>query len=199
MDARAKRKRTSQDTPSASASSLATMAPTNEAVKSESTSRNATPFGSASTVPTNTVCPTLPERGNNYKIVDMESKKAITLVSGNLSLVLNPDAGDDGGWKWRYEEANGWVTFREAVSGCYLAGRSHGFMVKSIPEDSNNFVLRPQVAGYNLGVLCEITIAYDSVIQVLKPMGISNENGSTPQLVVAKNFEEATKWVFFKV
>ncbi|KAI1751058.1 hypothetical protein F4782DRAFT_547903 [Xylaria castorea] len=134
----------------------------------------------------------IPEPGQTYKIVEVDSERAITLVGGRLTLVL--DAGTRGGWQWDCEEhPDGWIGFRDAVSGRYLGHDNKGGYIAQASKllSWESFVLRPRAAGgHNLCVK-------DG--HKLKPMGISENDGSTPKLVDAKSHEEAARWEFYKV
>ncbi|KAI0453908.1 hypothetical protein F5B21DRAFT_477512 [Xylaria acuta] len=133
-----------------------------------------------------------PEPGKTYKIVEVDSERAITLVGGRLTLVL--DAGTRGGWQWDCEEhPDGWIGFRDAVSGRYLGhDNKGGYIAQASKLDSwESFVLRPRAAGgYNL------CVKYG---HKLKPMGILDNDESATKLVDAQSYEEAARWEFYKV
>ncbi|KAI0547796.1 hypothetical protein F4679DRAFT_597457 [Xylaria curta] len=146
----------------------------------------------SSTFSLHNVVNSVPEPGNTYKIVEVGSERAIALVRGCLTLVW--DAGTRGGWQWDCEEnPDGWIGFRDAVSGGYLGhDNKGGYIARAGKLDSwESFVLRPRAAGgYNLCV---------KFGNKLKPMGVSESDGPTPKLVDAKSPEEAARWEFYKV
>ncbi|KAI0547795.1 hypothetical protein F4679DRAFT_586259 [Xylaria curta] len=131
----------------------------------------------------------VPEPGNTYKIVEVGSKNAITLVRGRLTVM--PDAGTRGGWQWECEDEWGWMGFREAVSGKFLAYDGDKFVVES--RSCEKVVLRPRAAGgcslYCLGKRNDIP----------RPIKISEKEGSTPELVTAESYKDAARWEFYKV
>ncbi|KAI0404122.1 hypothetical protein F4802DRAFT_265218 [Xylaria palmicola] len=134
----------------------------------------------------------VPENGHTYMIREVDSGRAITLVNGRLTLVL--DAGTRGGWHWCCEEhSSGWIGFRDAVSGKYLGhDNKGGYMVRAEKLRAwESFVLRPrEKGGYNLFVK-----DWDT----LKPMGVDNIDGQTPRLVNAPSLEKAARWEFVEV
>ncbi|KAI0110096.1 hypothetical protein F4814DRAFT_451071 [Daldinia grandis] len=89
-----------------------------------------------------------PEPGGTYMIRHVDMGQALTLCSGEL--VLQTDAGTDGGWRWHCtESADGWLRFRETVSGVYL-GRDGwgGFRAKKrSPGKWEHLLIRPREAG----------------------------------------------------
>ncbi|KAI1735111.1 hypothetical protein F4680DRAFT_453202 [Xylaria scruposa] len=146
----------------------------------------------SSTFTLGNVVTSVPEPGNTYKIVEVDSERTIALVRGRLTLVS--DAGTRGGWQWDCEEhPDGWIGFRDAVSGRYLGhDNKGGYIAQAGKLDAwESFVLRPRAAGgYNL---------YMKFGHKLKLMGVSENDGPTPKLVDAKSFEEAARWEFYKV
>ncbi|KAI1657533.1 hypothetical protein F4813DRAFT_80080 [Daldinia decipiens] len=105
-----------------------------------------------------------PEAGETYMIRHVDTGKAVTLSGGEL--VLRTDPGMNGGWRWHCSETeDGWLHFRETVSGVYL-GRDGwgGFQAnKRSPNGTERLLIRPREAGgYNifamdwwkLGALC---------------------------------------------
>ncbi|KAI0467317.1 hypothetical protein F4859DRAFT_525962 [Xylaria cf. heliscus] len=133
----------------------------------------------------------VPEPGKTYKIVEIVSERAITLIGGRLVPVL--DVGTRGGWQWDCEEnPDGWIGFRNAVSGRYLGhDNKGGYIAQANKLDAwESFTLRPRTAGgYNL------CVKHGSK---LKPMGISDD-GSESKLVDAQSYEEAARWEFYEV
>ncbi|KAI3319884.1 hypothetical protein HD806DRAFT_508192 [Xylariaceae sp. AK1471] len=147
---------------------------------------------SSSTFTINGGTSSIPEPGGTYMIRDLESGKAITLVNGRLTLVLN--AGTRGGWQWHCEEVDdGWVGFRDAVSGKYLGhDNKGGFQVQASKLYSwESFVLRPREAGG-----CNLWVKYGSK---LKAMGIADKDEPFPTLIQALSAKEAARWEFVKV
>ncbi|RYP10127.1 hypothetical protein DL764_000837 [Monosporascus ibericus] len=131
---------------------------------------------------------TVPDAGRTYMIRDLDSGKAITLVGGRLS--LERDAGTKGGWRWDcVERDDGWLGFREAVSGKYLGrdGRG-GFRAEAHQFDSwESLVLRPlREGGYHILAIHWWT---------LRRMGIANGGN----LVECASKGGAARWEFVEV
>ncbi|KAI1499765.1 hypothetical protein F5X99DRAFT_388546 [Biscogniauxia marginata] len=129
-----------------------------------------------------------PEPPGVYMIRDMDSGRALVLEDSRLT--LQRDVGTNGGWRWHcVEKHDGWLGFREAVSGNYLGrdGRG-GFYAKASKFDSwEAFVLRPQKAGgYHLMGIDWWT---------LKRMGVGGNDG----LVEVQTPREAVRWEFIEV
>ncbi|KAI8948133.1 hypothetical protein F4801DRAFT_470474 [Xylaria longipes] len=181
---------------SSSWTSRAVKTPPSTTIESVSvhTKTSMSPHSSTSTFTFGNTLTSAPEPGNTYKILEIDSERAITLVGGRLTLVL--DAGTRGGWHWECEEhpgGDGWIGFRDAVSGRYLGhDNKGGYIVQASKFDGwESFVLRPRAAGgYNL------CVRYGNK---LKPMGISDNDGSDPKLVDAQSYEKAARWAFYKV
>ncbi|KAJ8131418.1 hypothetical protein O1611_g2212 [Lasiodiplodia mahajangana] len=165
-----------------------TASPSNSAHDKEST---ASPE-SSSTFTMNNAVASAPEPGETYMIRECSSERALTLVDGKPTVLLNE--GTRGGWHWKCEEhPNGWIGFRNAVSGRYLGRDDNGgYMVEATKFDHwESFVLRPrEVGGYNLCVRFR---------DKLKPMGIVDADGPTPKLVDAKSPDQAARWEFVRV
>ncbi|KAI0850486.1 hypothetical protein F5Y00DRAFT_31432 [Daldinia vernicosa] len=89
-----------------------------------------------------------PEAGGTYMIRHVDTGRAITLCSGEL--LVRADAGTDGGWRWHCSESeDGWLSFRETVSGAYLGrdGRG-GFWAKVlVPKGWERLLIRPREDG----------------------------------------------------
>ncbi|KAI0864737.1 hypothetical protein F4860DRAFT_528447 [Xylaria cubensis] len=167
--------------------------PSTETVpKSDRDTTSMSSYSNSSTFTIRNLVTSVPEPGNTYKIVEVDSERAISLVRGSLTLVL--DTSTRGGWQWDCEEhPNGWIGFREAVSGKFLGhDNKGGYIAQASKLDSwESFVLRRRAAGgYNL------CVKYG---HKLKPMGISESDGPTPKLVDAKSSEEAARWEFYKI
>ncbi|RYP46424.1 hypothetical protein DL769_011397 [Monosporascus sp. CRB-8-3] len=132
--------------------------------------------------------PTVPEAGGTYMIRDLDSGRAITLVAGRVS--LERDASRNGGWRWHcVEKDDGWLGFRETVSGKYL-GRdgSGGFRVKADRFDFwESLVLRPiKEGGYHIMAMHWWTF---------RRMGIAKEGN----LVECASRDGAARWEFIEV
>jgi hypothetical protein len=125
-------------------------------------------------------------------IREVESGKAITLVNGRLTLVR--DAGTRGGWQWHCEEQDdGWLGFRDAVSGKYLGHDNRdGFRVQASKHLSwESFILRPREAGgYNL-------LVKDG--NRLRAMAVTDADKMSPRLLLASNAKEGARWEFVEV
>lgn len=61
---------------------------------------------------------TPPYAGSTYAIRDRKSGRLITLLNGSLQ--LENCTGEQGGWHWKCEEKQGWLGFRNPVSGTYM-------------------------------------------------------------------------------
>src|SRR5437667_8177742 len=62
--------------------------------------------------------PVGPWPGNTYLILDRESERVITLMEGDISLQVAASGGAKvGGQQWECVETNGWIGFRNPVSG----------------------------------------------------------------------------------
>ncbi|KAI1276039.1 hypothetical protein F5Y07DRAFT_367927 [Xylaria sp. FL0933] len=158
--------------------------------KSESTVHERAVSSSSMSFTLNGMCE-VPEHGCIYMIRDIDSEKAITLVEGCLTLAVA--TGTRGGWQWICEELdNGWIGFREVVSG-RLLGRDNrgGFYAQATKLKAwESFVLRPREAGgYNLRV---------KNWETLRSMVIVDD-GKTPKLVEAPTTKEAARWEFVRV
>lgn len=134
----------------------------------------------------------VPEAGGIYMIRDLDSGKAITMACGLLTIV--PDAGTRGGWQWECEEVrDGWIGFRDVVSGRYL-GRDNngGFCAQASKlKGWESFVLRPrQAGGYNL-----LVKNWSS----LTPISIVGNDMTWPRLVEDQSPDAAARWEFVKV
>ncbi|RYP41596.1 hypothetical protein DL767_000938 [Monosporascus sp. MG133] len=131
---------------------------------------------------------TAPEPGGTYMIRDLDSGRAITLVAGRLS--LERDAGTNGGWRWHcVERGNGWLGFREAVSGRYLGhDGSGGFRAEADQfKDWESLVLRPLGGGgYHI-----MTIHW----WTFRRMGIAKGR----KLVECASRDGAARWEFIEV
>ncbi|KAI1426494.1 hypothetical protein F5Y12DRAFT_742403 [Xylaria sp. FL1777] len=134
----------------------------------------------------------VPEPGGLYMIRDLDSGKAITLVEGHVTLVL--DAGTRGGWQWKCEELReGWIGFRNVVSGKYLGRDNKGRFVALFDKFHGweSFVLRPREAGgYNL-------LGKDGY--VLRAMAIIDAESTSPTLAETRAAKNGARWEFVKV
>ncbi|PSR82027.1 hypothetical protein BD289DRAFT_438234 [Coniella lustricola] len=63
--------------------------------------------------------PVGPQPGKTYKIHHRETRELVTLMAGGITL-LSADAQPGGGWFWECVETDGWLGFRNTVSGLYL-------------------------------------------------------------------------------
>ncbi|KAI0426775.1 hypothetical protein F5Y09DRAFT_317978 [Xylaria sp. FL1042] len=134
----------------------------------------------------------VPEPGWIYMIRDIDSEKAITLLEGRLTLEF--PSGTRGGWQWTCEELpDGWIGFREVVSGRFL-GRDNrgGFYAQATKLKAwESFVLRPrELGGYNLCV---------KNWSALTAIAVSNLISLSPKLVEASTADDAARWEFVKV
>ncbi|RYC63356.1 hypothetical protein CHU98_g2844 [Xylaria longipes] len=115
----------------------------------------------------------VPEPGGEYMIRELDSGRAITLVDGRLTLVL--DAG------FRNTVSRKYFGRDNKGGFCAEAGRLHAW---------ESFLLRPREAGgYNLWVKHWF---------MLKAMAILEHDGTLPRLVEARNTQEAALWEFVK-
>jgi len=62
---------------------------------------------------------TIPQAGRTYKIHHPSTGTVIALVNGNVQLQKNLDT-PGGGWFWTCVERNGWLGFKNHVSGTFL-------------------------------------------------------------------------------
>ncbi|KAI0446721.1 hypothetical protein F4803DRAFT_502128 [Xylaria telfairii] len=125
-------------------------------------------------------------------IRDLDSGKAIAMVQGLLTMIL--DVGTRGGWQWKCEEVReGWTGFCNVVSGKYL-GRDNkgGFCAQASKlKDRESFVLCPQQAGgYNLFV---------NNWSSLTPISIFGRDIRLPSLIEDQSPDAAARWEFVKV
>ncbi|KAI1826359.1 hypothetical protein F4861DRAFT_546287 [Xylaria intraflava] len=135
--------------------------------------------------------PSIPEPGGTYMIRHMDSGKALRLINGSLTLSLIKDTG--GGWHWHCEELpNGWIGFREAVSGKYLGHDNNGGYRATAGKMGRweSFVLRPRDRG---GINLWVSHWYG-----LKAVAIA-EPEKSGRLVDAAGSAEAARWVFIRV
>ncbi|KAI0104257.1 hypothetical protein GGR51DRAFT_522151 [Nemania sp. FL0031] len=145
---------------------------------------------SSATFTMKSVVTSVPEDGHTYMIREVGSDRVLTLVDGKLTLQTND--GTRGGWHWVCaENAEGWIGFRDAVSGSYIGhDNKGGFICQAKKMDAwEYFVLRPREAGgYNLCV---------KHWGKLKPVGVAR----TPpmRLIDAPSPRSAARWEFVKV
>ncbi|KAI1807612.1 hypothetical protein F4811DRAFT_505317 [Daldinia bambusicola] len=136
-----------------------------------------------------------PEAGGTYMIRQVDTCLALTLSHGDL--VLRADvAGADGGWRWRCSESeDGWLRFRETVSGMYLRwdGGAGGFCAKDrTPEKKGTaLLLRPREAGG-----CNVFAMH---WWTLVAMTASGGGGEDARISDTKNVKEASRWEFVRV
>lgn len=134
----------------------------------------------------------IPEPGHVYMIREANLDKALTVLNGELTLMSHTDTR--GGWQWHCEQnANGWMGFRDAVSGRYLGHDNRGGYVVQAKRlsDWESFVIRHRKGGgYNL------CVKYG---HKLKPMGTAVGDGTGMKLVDAPSPAEAAVWAFIEV
>lgn len=134
----------------------------------------------------------VPEPNHVYMIREVNLDQALTVLDGELTLTSHTDTR--GGWQWRCEEhPNGWMGFRDAVSGRYLGHDNRGGYIVQAKKflDWESFVIRHRKnGGYNL------CVKYG---HKLKPVGIAGGDGSEAKLVDASGSAEAALWVFIEV
>ncbi|KAF3067034.1 hypothetical protein GL218_08811 [Daldinia childiae] len=130
-----------------------------------------------------------PEAGGTYMIRHLDTGKALSLSGGEL--VLQADTGIDGGWRWHCSESHdGWLSFRETVSGVYL-GRDGwgGFQAKARnPDGWEKLLIRPREAGG-----CNIF-----AMDWWKLMAMSTR-GTDGKLFETNTVTEASRWEFVRV
>ncbi|KAI2781881.1 hypothetical protein F4815DRAFT_62264 [Daldinia loculata] len=130
-----------------------------------------------------------PEAGETYMIRHMDTGKAVTLSGGEL--VLRTDAEVDGGWRWHCSESHdGWLYFRETVSGVYL-GRDGwgGFRAKKrSPGVWERLLIRPREAGG-----CNIFAIHWWIL-----MAMSTED-TDGKLFETNTVAKASRWEFVRV
>lgn len=68
----------------------------------------------------------VPQPGKTYKIHNRDNEKHITLVEGEIRLLPRQSGQPEGGCYWICVEKNGWLGFRNSVSGTYLGGDARG-------------------------------------------------------------------------
>ncbi|KAI1639387.1 hypothetical protein F4809DRAFT_139896 [Biscogniauxia mediterranea] len=131
-----------------------------------------------------------PEAPHAYMIRDLATGKALALRDGRLT--LTHEAGEAGGWRWRCTERDddGWLGFRESVSGCYLGRDGAGGMCARATKHRawEALLLRPlRDGGYHI-----LTCDWWRLRRVaLAPDGAA--------LVESRDRGEALRWEFIEV
>ncbi|KAI1170115.1 hypothetical protein F4777DRAFT_138592 [Nemania sp. FL0916] len=133
----------------------------------------------------------IPEPNNTYLIREAGSNRCITFVAGKIT--LEGDAHARGGWQWHCEEhPDGWLGFRDAVSGRYLGHDNRGnYIVHGKKLDLwESFIIRPrEKGGFNM---------YVRWGHRLRPTGIADVKGQ-PKLTYAASNDDAARWEFVRV
>lgn len=97
----------------------------------------------------------IPQPGKTYVIYHRRTNKVITLVEGALELQSVADEKPGGGWYWTCVEKNGWLGFRNHVSGTYLGHDARGgFHAKVMHHKTHEYfcVRRDPRGGYTIFV-----------------------------------------------
>lgn len=95
----------------------------------------------------------VPQPGKTYKIHNRDYEKHITLVEGEIRLLRTQSSQPDGGCYWSCVEKNGWLGFRNSVSGTYLGGDAcGGFHAKVTHHKAHEYfcVRHSAQGGYNI-------------------------------------------------
>lgn len=133
----------------------------------------------------------IPEPNHVYMMREVRLDKVLTVSEGELALKEHADTR--GGWQWHCEELpNGWMGFRDAVSGRYLGHDNRGGYIVQAKKllDWESFVIRHRKGGgYNLFV---------KYGHKLKPMGLAVRDGKW-KLVDAPTPEKIGMWAFIEV
>ncbi|KAK6958027.1 hypothetical protein Daesc_000820 [Daldinia eschscholtzii] len=130
-----------------------------------------------------------PEAGGTYMIRHVDTGRAVTLADGDL--VLRTDVGTDGGWRWHCSENdNGWLRFRETVSGAYLGRDGYGgFRAKEqSPGKGEHLLIRPREAGG-----CNIFAMDWWTLMAMSTRGLEGN------LFETKTVKEASRFEFVRV
>lgn len=62
----------------------------------------------------------IPQSGKTYKIHHPNTGRVLSLVDGNVQLQVQDHLKAPGGWSWTCVEKNGWLGFKNYVSGTFL-------------------------------------------------------------------------------
>ena len=136
-----------------------------ETVASENTDKE-------KTAPSNAIESDAPWPGSTYIISSTSTNQVLTLRNGEVILAA---PGGRGSIHWDCVEVNGWLGFRNSVSGCLLTYFPHnknkiGCSVKKL-ADWEKIALRPKPGG---GYVLMMTFW-----EGLRPIGTVIENGKT--------------------
>ncbi|KAI8627688.1 hypothetical protein F5Y19DRAFT_440802 [Xylariaceae sp. FL1651] len=131
----------------------------------------------------------VPEPGGLYMIRELDSDRAIMLDGGHLT--LQRGIGTGGGWQWHCtQDREGWLGFRERVSGKYL-GRDGkgGFCAKASDFKSwEKFNIRPvKTGGYHI-----LAIRWWTLLR----MGIAGDSGALIEVSPTTN---CARWEFVEL
>ncbi|KAI0521313.1 hypothetical protein F5B22DRAFT_644038 [Xylaria bambusicola] len=134
----------------------------------------------------------VPESGGVYMIREIDTKRTITLRQGQVTMTRG--TSPQGGWQWICEERqNGYIGFRDIVSGKYLGRGSGGEFHAEAKEmgDKESFVLRPRNAGgHNLMV---------KRWRGLKAVAMGDCENAEPKLVEASSRTSPARLEFIRV
>ncbi|KAF4624946.1 hypothetical protein G7Y89_g13225 [Cudoniella acicularis] len=128
----------------------------------------------------------VPWAGNAYMIRDLHRGRVITLKNDNLCVAAT--ASKMGGWHWVCEEKNGWLGFRNVVSGTFIGHDTRGrFYAKEKHHKSHEwFCARKCLEGGYWLLMCHNG-------DMFKKMVIGGEND------LVENEQEGTVWEFVKI
>lgn len=137
-----------------------------------------------STVGTHSLPDTIPWPGKTYRIQHYTSGHLLTLVEGRPKIEITTSSG---GWHWACVERDGWLGFRNAVSGTYMGIDKRGGVWSKYQHHENDeyfCVRRHPEGGY-------IILAKHNRGRELWPMAVDREHGT---LVEKENGDD--RWLF---
>jgi hypothetical protein len=140
-----------------------------------------------------------PWPGSTYIISRLGDSTVITLVNGNVTL-LSPGGppASSGSIYWKCVDINGWLGFRNTVSGGYLGYDDKSMIIcrAGSPPESAQFITRPGPSGGFVLLMLRS--------RGLKPLGV--EDGELRRLIGGRqlreggeSIEEGTSWKFIMV
>ncbi|PQE26473.1 hypothetical protein CJF30_00001204 [Rutstroemia sp. NJR-2017a BBW] len=145
------------------------------------------PFPTPATIPS--LHTHVPVPGSTFLIRSLHTHQVLTLSEGHLHLEPSPPAA--GGWHWACIERDGWLGFRNCVSGTFMGHDGKGgFHAKVTHHKCNEwFVTRAVPGGGHL-----IMILHGDK---WRRMGVAE--GGREVLEVEKGVMEGTVWEFVRV
>ncbi|KAI1328086.1 hypothetical protein F5Y16DRAFT_370028 [Xylariaceae sp. FL0255] len=169
--------------PSTTTSESDTIYTPTSTIRDDSSTRSSSPYRCLLTSDNTTV----PWQERTYMIRHRSSTNVLTLIDGTIT--LQNDIANNGGWRWQCIEREGWLGFRESVSGHYL-GRDNagGFRARATRHEAwEAFVVRPHPEGGHQLLTCHWW--------QLRPIAVTDSG----KLYEAKTSDQGALWEFVEI